>query len=157
MTNHIDRAALLAALDAEREQVLALLPQFSEEQWRNTARADGWTAHDIAGHLADSTYGLALMLLEESTVNVPADPVTGQADASVINQMRREKNRDLPREKTISRMTNAFATARRAFETVEDHATPVPFGQGATKGFLLQRIIDHSVSHRTELAELLAK
>ena len=157
MTNQLDRAALITALDAESQQVLALLPQFSDQQWRTNSRADGWTAHDIAGHMADSTYGLALMLLGESTVNVPADPLTGQADASVINQTRREKNRDLPREKVLSRMTAAFATARRAFDTVEDYATVVPFGQGVNKGWLMQRIIDHSVAHREELQALLAQ
>ena len=51
--------------EQERATLLELLPRFSDEQWRTAARDDGWTAHDIATHLADANYGLALMALGE--------------------------------------------------------------------------------------------
>src|SRR5436309_170896 len=64
------REDLLDTLERERAAMLELLPRFGDEQLRTVARADGWTAHDIAMHTADSNYGLALMVLGE----IPPNP-----------------------------------------------------------------------------------
>lgn len=157
MTNQINREALSVALAEERKRVLALVPQFSDDEWRALARDDGWTVHDVAIHVADTTYGLALMLTGQAAAPpMPVDPTTGWFTPHEYNEARRQKNRDLPREKVFSRMNGAFDAAERAIETIQDYHAPITFGPTATTGAVLQRIIDHSAGHRAELEQLLA-
>lgn len=148
------RDELLAALDAEREALLALMPRYDDQRWRTPARADGWSPHDIACHLADSTYGLALMALGEVP---PAAPLNerGWMDVDDLNEQRRQKNAALPREKVQSRMSSAFAHARRAAESIPDFGAPGPLGPVHTRGMWLTRIALHAREHRAELDELL--
>jgi uncharacterized protein (TIGR03083 family) len=155
MTNLSSREELLAMLEQERAAVLALLPRFSDDQWRAATRADGWTAHDIAGHLADSNYGLALMTLGELPATLPMNQQTGWMEVDDLNEQRRQKNAALPREKVISRMASSFDHARRAIETVEDFGAPGPYGPIHTKGQWLKRIVRHSREHRQDLEALL--
>lgn len=155
MTNMPTHSELLAALEQEREAVAALLPRFTDEQWRAAARADGWTVHDIASHLADSTYGLARLLLGEVQPTLPADPETGWMNPDEFNAHRRQQNASLPREKVATRMASAFEHARRAIETTEDLHAPGPYGPSHTKGQWLRRIVDHAREHRQELEALL--
>src|SRR5689334_25153214 len=108
MTTPIRREDLLAALERERVAMLELLPRFSDEQMRTAARADGWTAHDIATHLADSNYGLALMVLGEIPPAMQVNEQTGWVNADAINEQRRQKNATLPREKVMTRMASSF-------------------------------------------------
>lgn len=149
------RDELLAALEAERAAIFELLPRFGDERWRTATRSDGWTAHEIAAHLADANYGLALLVLGELQPTLPTNPTTGWMDPDENNQQRREKNRSLPREKIASRMASAFEHARRAIETVRDVDAPGPYGPRHTKGQWLKRIIDHTREHRADLEALL--
>jgi uncharacterized damage-inducible protein DinB len=149
------RDELLAALDAERAALLQLLPRFDDERWRTATRSDGWTAHDIAAHLADANYGLAKLVLGEFPPTLPVNPTTGWMDPDANNQQRREKNASLPREKIAGRMASAFEHARRAIETVQDVDAPGPYGPNHTKGQWLKRIVDHTREHRSELEALL--
>lgn len=149
------REERLAALEAERAALLDLLPRFSDEQWRAATRADGWTAHDIASHLADGNYGLARLVLGEIQPVLPTNPATGWMDADGYNQQRRVQNAALPREKVASRMASAFEHCRRAIETIDDVDAPGPYGPNHTKGQWLQRMIDHSREHRADLEALL--
>lgn len=152
------RAALLAALEEEQTQMAAQLSQFSDDQWRTLARDDGWTVHDIASHVADTTYGLALMITGQAAAPpMPIDPTTGWFSPDEYNEIRRQKNRDLPREKVMSRMASSFDAARRAVEATDDYDVPVTFGPRATTGYVLQRIVDHSAGHRAELERLSGK
>lgn len=155
MPTSFDRDAMLAALESEQNALTALLPRFSDAQWRDASRADGWTAQDIASHVADSIYGLARLTLGEMEPMLPTDPATGWMDASDYNEQRRQQNRTLPREKLASRMAAAFGTARRAIETVPDPEAAGPYGPQHTKAQWLQRIVDHVHEHRSELEELL--
>lgn len=148
------REELLTALAAEREQLMALLARFDDERWRAATRGDGWTAHDIAAHLADSSYGLARLALGEVQPTLPVDPETGWMDPSSFNVQRREQNATLPREKVMGRMASALEHARRAIETVEDLDAPGPYGPTHTRRQWLQRIVDHMREHRAELEEL---
>ena len=149
------RDELLAALDAERTAIFELMPRFDDQRWRTAARADGWTAHDIATHLADANYGLARLVLGEIEPVLPTNPATGWMDADQFNMERREKNAALPREKVASRMASSFENARRAIETVQDVDAPGPYGPNHTKGQWLQRIVDHTREHRADLEALL--
>jgi uncharacterized protein (TIGR03083 family) len=151
------REELLAALEHERAVLLDLLPRFSDEQWRAMARDDGWTAHDIAAHLADSNYGLALMVLGELQPPLAFDESTGwMAGLDEFNEQRRQKNAGLPREKVLSRMAASFDHARRAIEATTDLDAPGPYGPVHTKGQWLRRIIQHTRMHRRDLEQLLA-
>lgn len=151
-----NRDELLAALDAERSALLDLLPRFGDEQLRQTTRADGWTAHDIAAHVADSSFGLARLVLGEAPPALPVNPATGWMDPTDYNHQRREQNRALSREKLAARLAGGFDNARRAIETVADYDAPGPYGPKHTKGQWLQRIVDHTREHREELAALLS-
>src|SRR5512141_1277864 len=114
MPTNLNREDLLAALERERAAMLELLPRFGNEQLRTAARADGWSAHDIATHLADSNYGLALMVLGELPPAGPLSQRTGWMEVDDLNEQRRQKNATLPREKVASRMSSSFDHARRA-------------------------------------------
>ena len=151
----LTRDELLAALDAERDAIFELMPRFDDQRWRTAARSDGWTAHDIATHLADANYGLAKLVLGEIEPVLPTNPTTGWMDADGYNIQRREKNASLPREKVASRMASSFENARRAIETVQDVDAPGPYGPNHTKGQWLQRIVDHTREHRADLEALL--
>jgi uncharacterized damage-inducible protein DinB len=146
---------LLAALEQERAAVLALLPRFSDAQWRDASRSDGWTVHDIVGHLSTATYGLARMVLGELAVSTALDPQTGWVDPDEVNEQLRRKGASLPREKVGERMASAFDQARRAIEGTPDLAAPGPGGSPHSKGAWLARIVRHVQSHRRELEELL--
>ena len=149
------REELLATLDQERATILALLPRFSDDQWRTTTRADGWTVHDIAMHLADSNYGLALMVLGELQPAAKLNEQTGWMDVADLNEQRRQKNAALSREKVLSRMTSSFDHARRAIESTADFDAPGPYGPIHTKGQWLRRIVDHTREHHQDLEQLL--
>jgi hypothetical protein len=149
------REELLAALERERAALLELLPRFSDEQLRTAARADGWTAHDIAMHTADSNYGLALMVLGEIPPALEADERTGWISPDALNEQRRQKNAGLPRQKMMSRMASSFDHARRAIETINDYDAPGPLGPRLTKRQWLKRIVDHAGEHRQDLERLL--
>jgi uncharacterized damage-inducible protein DinB len=150
------REELLAALEQERDALLSVLPRFSDEQWRAATRGDGWTAHDIATHLADANYGLALMALGELQPPLQFDERTGwMAGLDEYNQQRREKNAALPREKVLSRSAKALDEGRRAITTSDDLDAPGPYGPIHTTRQWLQRIILHTRQHRRELEQLL--
>lgn len=145
---------LLAALETERLGFEAVLPRYSEEQWRAVTRADGWNAHDITAHLADANYGLALMVLGEVKPTMPLNNA-GWMEVDDYNQQRREKNASLTKEKVAARLASSFVHARRAIEATADLAADGPYGSVHTKGMWLNRIVDHSRAHRQELEELL--
>ncbi len=149
------REELLAAIEQERAAVLALLPRFDDQRWRSATRADGWSAHDIATHLADSNYGLALMVLGELPPAGPLSQRTGWMEVDDLNEQRRQKNATLPREKVASRMSSSFDHARRAIETIDDYDAPGPLGPIHTKRFWIERIIRHNQEHRRDLEQLL--
>jgi uncharacterized protein (TIGR03083 family) len=156
MTSTTSREELLAALDQERAALLELLPRFSDEQMRAARRADGWTAHDIAMHLADSNYGLALMALGELNPPLKLDETSlWMAGLDEYNEQRRQKNATLPREKVLSRTANALDHARRAIESTDDMDAPGPYGPVHTKRTWLKRIVDHTREHRRDLEQLL--
>ncbi len=151
------REELLAAFEQERAALLDVLPRFSDEQWRST-REDGWTAHDIAAHLADANYGLALMVRGDMPPPLPLDQSTGwMSGLDAYNQVRRDKNAELPREKVLSRSAKALEQARQTIEVVDDLDAPGPYGPLHTKRQLLQRIIKHTHDHRVELEQLLGE
>ena len=97
MGTTVSREALLAGLERERAAMLELLPRFGDEQLRTATRADGWTAHDIAMHTADSNYGLALMVLGEIPPALQVNEQTGWISPDELNEQRRQKNATLPR------------------------------------------------------------
>jgi len=149
------REDLLAGLERERAALLELLPRFGDEQLHTATRADGWTAHDIATHLADSNYGLALMVLGEIPPALQVNQQTGWISADELNEQRRQKNATLPRAKVMSRMASSFDHARRAIETIDDYDARGPLGPRHTRGQWLKRIVDHAGEHRHDLEQLL--
>lgn len=155
MSDPITREDLLAALEQERAAILDLLPRFGDEQWSAVTRDDGWSVHDIAAHLADSNYGLALMILGEIPMALQRDERTGWMNVDDLNAQRRQKNADLPREKVMSRLTSSYEHARRAIESVEDYDAPSPLGESVPKRRWLQRIVRHNQEHREDFAALL--
>jgi uncharacterized damage-inducible protein DinB len=150
------RAALLPALEVEARTLLALVQAHDGAVLRAATREDGWTAHDILAHIADATYGLALLTLGEAQPTLPTDPQTGYLSPHEYNEQRRQKNADISHEKLLSRLESAFATARRAIVDTADLAADGPYGPPTTRRDWLQRIVDHAQGHREELSALLA-
>jgi uncharacterized protein (TIGR03083 family) len=154
MSELATRAELLEALAAERAALEGLAARFSDEAWRAATRADGWTAHDIAAHLADATYALALMALGELQPSMPLNE-RGWMEVDDFNQQRRRKNAELPREKVVSRLSSSFDHARRAIEAADDLSAPGPYGPVHTRGLWLNRIVAHAREHRGDIEGLL--
>lgn len=155
MTTTPTQTDLLTRLEQERSTLLELLPRFSDEQWRAVTRNDGWTVHDIAMHIADSSYGLSLIVLGEVQPNLPLNPDTGWIDVDALNEQRRQKNTILTRDKVMQRVTGSFDHARRAIEHTDDLEAPGPLGPSRTKGDWLHQIVSHVESHRQELEDLI--
>lgn len=153
--DQMTRAAMLAAIEQEHARLQAVLPRFSDEQWHSAQRADGWTAHDVAAHLADSNYGLALLVLGEIQPTLPLKEDSSWMDADAYNEQRRAKNTTLPRDKVASRLDSALGHVRRAIETVDDVDAPGPYGPVHTKGLWLRQMVRHTQQHRSELEEML--
>ena len=154
MSETPDSGALLAAMIAERDALLALLPRFSDEQWHTGLRADGWSPHDIVMHLADSEYGMALMVLGEVKPSLPLNE-QGWMDADAHNEQRRVKNAGQSRDKAVRRLTASFEHACRAIEAAGDLHAPGPYGPIHTRGYWLQSLVAHAREHRSELEEML--
>ncbi len=155
MADLTTREELLAALETERQALEELLPRFDDASWRAATRSDGWTAHDIAMHVADSNYGLALLVLGEIPPSLPIDQRTGWMNPDELNAQRRQKNTSLAREKVATRMASAFGHARRAIEAISDLEAPGPYGPVHTTGLWLRRIVLHTQEHRRDLEALL--
>jgi hypothetical protein len=148
------RDELAAALEQERLALAALLPRFDEGSWSTATRADGWSAHDVAAHLADSTYGLALLVLGEIAPSLELNE-GGWLKADDYNAERRAKNTALPRAKVEARLMSSFAHAQRAIAAGADLGGPGPYGPVHTRGRWLYRIVEHLHEHRTELEQML--
>lgn len=140
-------------LAEEQAELMQLLPSFSDQQWQSTHRDDGWTIHEIVGHLADSNYGLALMVLGEIPPAIPIND-QGKLDPSGINESGRQRNASLPREKIMERLAKSFAHVQRAIDGSPDLHTAGPYGESMTRAMWLERIMDHMKDHRQELAAL---
>jgi uncharacterized damage-inducible protein DinB len=153
----LDRDTLRAAFEAERKALLAVINRLQADQWHSLAREDGWTAHDIVTHLADTNYGLALMAQRKTLPSMSFDSQRGwfdQAQVDQMNQDRREKNKDLPLEKVLSRTEKALDEVAAAIEAVEDLEAESPLDGSISNGTMLRRIVRHMAEHRSELEVL---
>jgi uncharacterized damage-inducible protein DinB len=151
---YTNQADLIAALIDERDALSNIIEQFDDNAWHTYRRSDGWSAHDIAAHLADANYGLALMVLGEVQPSMPLNDQNWM-DVDDYNEQRRQKNASLTKAKIASRLASSFAHAERAIQTIADLNAPGPYGPVHTKGQWLNRIVIHSHMHRSELEELL--
>ena len=154
MPEDTNQQQLVEALEQERARWQELLPRFSDEQWQSSQRADGWTAHDIVAHVADSNYGLALMALGEIKPQLPFNAEKGWMEVDGYNEQRRAKNASLPRAKITERLGTSFDHVRRAIEGTDDMEAPSPIGPVHTRGVWLRRIVRHNQEHRRELEEM---
>lgn len=141
------RQELLAAFDAEEAALKAVLARISDEQWNGPTRADGWTIHDIVGHIGESAYGLARLSA------LTPEQASG-FDLDSINQQRREKNATRSRAEIEERVGSGFAAARAALTPELDLSAPGAF-PGSNVGGLLMVIALHTAEHRQEIEALL--
>jgi hypothetical protein len=155
MAGAFDQAAFLATLEQEEATLQTLLAGFDDEAFHSKARPDGWNAHAIVAHVADATYGLALMILGEIPVSLPVDETTGWMDLHDYNEQRRQKNAQLSRAKLNERLAGAFQAARRALASEQHPTSPGPTGGRYTRADWHQRLITHIQDHRAELEALI--
>jgi hypothetical protein len=155
MPEEMNQQQLAGAIEQERARWLELLPRFNDEQWQLSQRADGWTAHDIVAHVADSNYGLALMALGEIKPQLPLNPETGWMDVDDYNEQRRARNASLPRAKITERLSTSLDHMRRAIEGTDDMDAPSPIGPPHTMGTWLRRMVQHNQEHRQELEQMM--
>jgi len=138
-------------LNASARDAWSYCPRFGDQQLRTATRADGWTAHDIAMHTADSNYGLALMVLGEIPPNNQINQQTGWMSVDDLNEQRRQKNATLPRAKVMTRMASSFDHARRAIETIDGLRRARPARPAPYQRAMVERIVDHAGEHRHDL------
>lgn len=150
MTSTVTHAGLHQRLGEEQQALMALLTGLSDQQWTDVSRDDGWSVHEVVGHLADANYGLALMTLGEIAPAIPVNE-QGQLDASGINESGRQRNAALGREKIMERLTKSFGHVARAIDGSADLHADGPYGAASTRGMWLQRIVNHMAEHRREL------
>lgn len=154
----LDRETLRAAFEAERSALMSVIGRLQVEQWESLKRDDGWIAHDIVMHLADTNYGLALMAQRKTLPWMSFDRQRGwfdQAQVDLMNQERREKNKGLPLEKVLSRTEKSLDEVAAAIDTVEDLDAESPLDASISTGVMLRRIVRHMAEHRSELEYLL--
>jgi uncharacterized damage-inducible protein DinB len=155
MAGAFDRAALLAALESEAAILQRLLDGCSDEVLHERVRLDGWSAHAILAHIADSTYGLALMITGDIPVTLQTDETVGWVSPHEYNEQRRQKNATLSRAKLNERLAGGFAAARRALEQEQQAEAPGPTGGQFTRGDWHGRVVEHIQGHRAELEALI--
>ena len=138
---------LLAALDAEEAELNTLFTRISDAQWSGPTRDDGWTVHDIAGHIGDSAESLARL-----AGMTPAQ--LGPLDLHALNAQTRQKNRASTRAEIEALVGRGFAAARAAARPGLDLARPSLLA-GRSIGQLLLLITEHAAGHREEIEALL--
>jgi uncharacterized damage-inducible protein DinB len=140
---------LRADIDAAQAMLQELLPRISDDDWHNLRRDDGWSIHDIVGHIADSSYGIARML----TAGLP--PGT-KLSVDERNTARRESMRTLPRAEVEKRIASGFDAARETLSSIPDLNAPGPPGMEYNAGQWLAIIPPHVAAHQQEIEDLLA-
>ena len=150
------QATLLQSLATEEQELEALLARIGDEQWATLRRPDGWSIGEIAGHIGDSCYGMALMAERAAPIEGAPTDSAGRLDINAINEQRRAKHATMSREKLLGRVRGGFAETRRAIEQTADAdlSGPGPFGPNPTKGDWLRLIIDHTSAHRKEIEDV---
>jgi uncharacterized damage-inducible protein DinB len=155
MVGAFNKAALLGALDDEAALLQRLFDSYDDEALHAMVRSDGWSAHAILAHVADSTYGLALMITGEIPATLEVDETNGWIPPHEYNEQRRQKNATLSRAKLNERLAGGFAAARRALEQEQQAEAPGPTGGRFTRGDWHQRVVEHIQGHRAELEALI--
>jgi hypothetical protein len=77
-----EKVALLACLDGQREHVLGILEDLSEEQLRRAVLPSGWSSLGLVKHLAESDehYWLRCIMAGESLSYFPDHNLDGDGD-----------------------------------------------------------------------------
>jgi uncharacterized protein (TIGR03083 family) len=152
----LTREGIVAALEAERDTLTALVGGISDEQW-GRARADGWTIHDIVAHIGDAAFGLGRLALLQSQ-QPPSGPQPSReeivAGINRRNDERREKLAAMGRADVEGRIATGFNEAIKAAGKVGDLDTPA-VGPAPTVGGLLMRAARHSGEHRAQIEAIL--
>jgi uncharacterized damage-inducible protein DinB len=143
------RETIRADIDAAQEALQELLPRISDDDWHNLRRDDGWSIHDIVGHIAASSYSIARML----TVGLPPG---AKLNVDEHNAARRESMRALPRVEVEQRIASGFDAARETLRSIPDLNAPGPPGLDRNAGQWLAIIPLHVAAHQQEIEDLLA-
>ncbi len=139
--------SILTALATEDAAMQQLLASISDEQWHTLKRDDGWTIHDIVGHIADSSYGITRLLSQGL-------PPGMALDVNARNAERRERLSTLPRSEIEQRVSTGFAAVRDLLATDIDLNAPAVANW--TVGQWLSLVPVHVASHRQEIEQLLS-
>ncbi|MCG8353461.1 MAG: DinB family protein [Chloroflexales bacterium] len=143
------RETIRADINAAQEDLQELMPRISDDDWYNLQRDDGWSIHDIVGHIADSSYGIARML----TAGLPPG---AKLNIDERNAARRESMRTLPRAEIEQRLASGFDAARETLSSIPDLNAPGPPGIERNAGQCLAIIPLHVAAHQQEIEDLLA-
>ncbi|HEX6291550.1 MAG TPA: DinB family protein [Herpetosiphonaceae bacterium] len=135
----------------ESAAIDAVVRAMSAEAARQPVREDGWTAHDLLGHIASSAYSFVHFLKPDAP-----PPPDGPVDIHDINAQRLQRNRDRPWAEVLAYWQHirddvaAFLEASTNDLGTQPIRLPwVPSAQNA--GDVLRVLILHTRSHREEL------
>jgi len=147
-TTELTHEQVDAAISAEQEAVNTAIAKVTDAEWTTLTRNDGWTIHDMVGHIADSVFSLNYLL----THGMPTDAPPLDIDAN--NTKNRAASLGKSRAEIEGRVAAAFAGAHQALVGAELEK-PGPF-PNMSIGQVFLFIPGHTVGHREELERILA-
>jgi uncharacterized protein (TIGR03083 family) len=148
-----DLERVRASWQRERDLIDAMVRKLDDAQGRQPIRDDGWTTHDLLGHVAQAT-GAFLRQLQPDQALPSGVPV----NVDQLNAQARERNINRPWPEVL-----AYWQRARDEMTTFLHAAPADVGEQSvhvpwqpeitTAGDLLRLLILHTRSHREELEQ----
>lgn len=145
----VSRDGLIGMVRNEQAALNTLVEEVSDADWTGRMRNDGWTIHDVVGHIADGLFGI------DSLVHglLPAGPM--DLDMDKINADRYEVNRGLSRNEIESKLDTGFKTILATINEMPDLNAAGPFGPDRTMGDWLSIAVYHTATHRGEIEQAL--
>ncbi len=146
----LTRDGLAGTIRAEQAALKLLLTAINDDDWATRTREDGWTIHDLVGHIADSLFGINMLVRGQ----LPQGQVL---DMDAINAQRRERNLSISRAEIETKLANGFDTVLATVQELPDLDAPGPFGPEQTLGWWLSVTAHHTGEHRAQLEQILGQ
>lgn len=146
----LTRDGLAGTIRTEQAALKLLLETIGDDDWATRTREDGWTIHDLVGHIADSLFGINMLVRGQLP---PGQPL----DMDALNAQRRERNLPLSRAEIESKLAKGFDTVLTTVEELPDLDAPGPFGPDQTLGWWLSVTAFHTAEHRAQLEQIMSQ
>ena len=143
IANILSRDGLAGMVRTEQAALTNVLEKISDDDWAGRTREDGWSLHDVVGHIADGLFGLNRLVNGQ----LPQGPL----DMDAINAHRREQNVGLSRAEVEAKLRDGFAAILATIESAPALDAAGPFGPDRSVGDWLALAVHHTEGHRKEI------